>query len=616
ADDRRAARGALLPRRSDRKSSQEARAALQPDIPVLTEAAPEPAVVASEQPKDENPDVSLETLRTRVSEARRQYVGEDYTNTNRWLKVKSFFGSSVKQEKSADTEYYQAQYNNALIDLRNAELAKIRQLGLEGKELHTALAGTLKYFKYDELVNVSNDRTQVRAEHQGFPGKVAGMIETIGRGYNSLSFKQKALASGALFGLAGVTGGVSLVAGRLFSGSGAAVALEAVAEKIADRRQGAKAEKEAHSQVEMLEKNTFWNEKRSHEADALSLNEMIEKDIFSLDERLQKNKRAALLRKTAAFGIGFGGGYFAKELFDMAGGDALVKGGKEAVMNTWGGNEAADWIKGRFGEAVSGAHIAPVSGSIEMPDVPQAAAEAKAGLISGFVNQDIRVGEGDSIWKIGGTLADQLGLEGAQRTHFIDTLKDQYGDVLLKEGEMVNFSAHGIDKDFVEKALGQSHMLTEGQMASISANDAHLAAYAHANPDITLTNEVTDNILTAALYNDRADDWYAQIFRAHDIASGQDWMMNKEAAGRVKLRDIFNDAKLFQQGAASGHTTGLNREQITNFAAFFQGATTDDIGFDRKAFFQEHPNATVTDYLNTVAPLVSPGQRIGSYTTK
>lgn len=588
------------PQRKDRKVLQadQVPAAESPEIPVLTDAAG-----VSEQAGGETLDQAIARLKNEVDAVRHDYVKEDYDNTSKWLKIKNFF-RAVKQEKSADTEYYQAQYNNALIDLRNAELAKIKQSGLQGKDLRTALAGALKYFQYDELVNMSAERSEVR------------MIGNVGRLYNALSFKQKALLAGGAWALAGVTGGASLLLRRLFSGAGAAVAFEAVTKKITDARQHKKAIKDVDQQLKEFETTDFWYGKKFSEVDENALNEMIAQDIFSLDEKLQKKKRDVLFQKTAAFGIGFGGGYFAKELFDMAGGDELVKSVQETAMNQWGGNEAADWVKERFGAITHGSDAAPVAENTVTPDAVQAAAEAKAGLIGGFTDQDIVVQKGDSVWKISGKLADQLGLEGSQKTHFIDALKDQYGDVLLKEGETINFSTHGIDKEFVENTLGDmKNILTSDRIVSIADHNASIEEFAKANPDTTLTNEVVDNILMAALYNDRANDWYAQIFRVNDVSFGQDWLVDKAAIGRVKLRDILNDAKLFQQGAVSGYTTSFNQEQITNFAAFFQGTTADDIGFDRVAFFREHPNATVTDYLNTVAPLVNPGQQIGLYTT-
>jgi hypothetical protein len=130
----------------------------------------------------------------------------------------------------------------------------------------------------------------------------------------------------------------------------------------------------------------------------------------------------------------------------------------------------------------------------EVASIAVAATEHEK-LIAGFVNQDITVAKGDSVWKISGRLADQLNLEGAERTHFIDSLKDKFGDVPLQEGEIINFSEKGIDKEFIENALGKSGSLTAEQISSIEANDANIAEFSRENPHVTLTNEGVDQIL-------------------------------------------------------------------------------------------------------------------------
>ncbi|MEI8096931.1 MAG: hypothetical protein WCG73_02400, partial [Candidatus Moraniibacteriota bacterium] len=318
--------------------------------------------------------------------------------------------------------------------------------------------------------------------------------------------------------------------------------------------------------------------------------------------------------------------------------------------------------------------------------VPEVSAEVKMGeTIEDFVANDMEIEKGDSVWKIAGLLADQLDLkEDAQRTHFIDALKDKFGDVRLKAGETINFSDHGIDEDFVKSALADVKGLTEGQIASIEANDAKIADFAAKNPGVTLTNESVETILNGnsvevtlgqstgvidyskpsapiidrvnapgetlsatsisseyvvpvegspaveqstgpnisriepvftAELQPRVNDWYVQIFKMENPAPGQDWFVDKGKIGSMKLMDMMKDAKLYKEGSLTGYKTGLSGEQIKNFAAFFQNVERYEIVFDRKAFFQEHPHATVMDYLKKVAPLVTKGQRLGLYTT-
>jgi hypothetical protein len=608
-------------------------------------------------PKQEpSEEQKMEKLRKRVEDARKEYVEEDYNNTNRWLKIKNFF-RHIKQEKGPDYEYYQAQYQNALIDLRNAELAQVRKLGLEGKEMNEALAGTLKYFKYDELVNVYNERTRVRVDHQGWPEKVVGMMEKVGRGYNSLSFKQKVFAAGTMWGLAGVTGGASLLAKRIIGGAGTAVALEATMEKISDRRQEKKFGKEAEQQIEIL-KQRAQNPEYSLKDNGFYMNEILDQDIFSLDEKLQKKKRDALFRKTIAFGAGFGAGYFYREIFHMLGVDELLREAKEMVGG-FGGNETAEQIKEHLGEKVlipSGVALPENAETAKM--AAKAAANVKDSFIHDFVNQDIVVQKGDSVWKISGRLADQLNLNDTQRTHFIDALKDQFGDTPLQEGQHINFSGAGINEDFVKLALEDSNALSPEQSAHILENNTRLSAFAEANPNVTLKDEVTKNILRGGAgdvvpaedlslpkstvvsadalgaspeqdwyvpaegaappefealdLDKRVDGWYSQIFRVDNVQFGQR-VLGKDVIEALKLRDILQDARLFQQGAEVGYTTGLSRQEIANFARFFQGISHAHANFDSAAFLRSNPNANVMDYFEKVAPLTKFGERIGQY---
>ncbi len=640
--------------------------------------------VTAEQPKEKEEVIDekkMEDLRKRVDEARTNYAKEDYENTSKWVKLKNIF-RGIKQGKSADSEYFQAQYNNALIDLHNAELAQVKQSQLQGNELHEALAGTLMYFKYDELVNVANERTRVRVENQGWPGKVLGVAEGIVRSYNKLSFGKKLRTAGVMWGLAlglaGVTGGASLLARRMFAGVGAAVAYEGIMEKVSDKRSRSKAEKESAQKVEEWERRYSQNTEVSLSEQEIEqrekdrerhLNKVFEEAIFSLDEKLQKKKRDALYRKTIALGAGLGSSYLATWAFHHFGGDELVKGVKESIMHGLGGGATVEQVQEHLGSAVPSSPDAVLPDSVEAPSVLQNAVEMKTNLVNEFVNRDIVVEKGDSVWKISGKLADQLNLEGAQRTHFIDALKDQFGDLPLGEGQHINFSDHGIDENFVDQALERSGALTPEQSAQILVNDTRLSAFAEANRDLKrsfppptegLRFEGADVIDTPSAtttapgfhfgaqadldfqpaaeqgvgpnvvaesaappefeafnLDERVDGWYKQVFEVgtKDVQFGQ-VELAKSGIESLKLRDLAHDAKLFGEGATEGYYTGLKREQISNFARFFQGASSKEIGFDATTFLRENPNANLTDYFEKVAPLTKFGQHIGHYSTR
>jgi hypothetical protein len=228
----------------------------------------------------------------------------------------------------------------------------------------------------------------------------------------------------------------------------------------------------------------------------------------------------------------------------------------------------------------------------------------------------------------------------------------------LKAGEHINFSSHGINDDFVKHALDQSHALSPEKLASITANDARISEFAKTHPNFTLTDETTKNILegkagvsssledlrlpnSAIIDNEavatstekvvyvpaegavppefetidldkRVDGWYKQIFKVDNVRFGER-VLGKDAIEALKLRDILQDAKLFQQGATDGYTTGMNRQEIANFARFFQGASQKEIGFDAAKFLRDNPNITLRNYFENVAPRVKFGTRIGPY---
>ncbi len=627
----------------------------------------------SGESKGETPDQKIARLKGEAESLRMEYVKADYDETNAWARVRNFFGKTFSpggerewQEKKyhekqnyRDGLYWQAQYQNILIDLKSAQLEQIKRRAGDGTGWKKEMADMIRYFDLDEPMDLASARTEYRAGKQNWPTKVSDAFGALGRNYNRLSMKEKLAIAAACAGgtialtlsggaAAGAMAGLIVGGKRFLASAGLAVSTEALLDSSRIRYQTKETEKEIERLFEETPEKGF---------DYLEAE--IKKKAFAIDDRLQKAKLTKLLHKAGALtaGVVIGSGWLT-----------------QIAMDKWGGHEAVDRIKERFHEMVSGLQGIGATETTPTSDVPialhdaaetagaaaadigvQAATEAQAGLINAFVSQEIRVAQGDSVWKIGGRLADQLGLEGVQKTYFVDALKDKFGDVLLQEGETVNLAQHGIDQKFVETALHDARTLTSAQSIAIEANDARIAEYARANPEVILTDGVTQNIVEApsatpdtfgsealsaetgrpgseaigiegvargtapelaALYSARADDWYQQIFRMENASFGQDWMIDREKIGGMKLHDILQDARLFQQGAFSGYTTGLDREQIINFAEFFQGVSKSDIGFDRRAFFRNNPHATVMDYLNEVAPLAKQGQRIGLYTTQ
>jgi hypothetical protein len=430
---------------------------------------------------------------------------------------------------------------------------------------------------------------------------------------------------------------VAAIARRWAAGAGTAVGTEAFLEKWGENRHTKKTEKEIEQQMSGLE-GTLTDKAFSN------LEKMLEQDVLSLDSKLQHEKRAKTYRKLAAttLGVAVGFGWLA-----------------QIIMDKLGGREALEWAKEHFIGSAPISEDLTLPGRTGMPSVSPDAVQIKTNFIHDFINKDITVEKGDSVWKISGRLADNLGLDGAERTHFIDALKDKFGDVQLKAGEHINFSSHGINDDFVKHALDQSRALTPEQAEHILANNTKLEAFAEVNPNVRLTDEITKNILEgktpkvsdlqsfgaqaqtvsefrfgpqtnieyqpapegvspediASGYGARADGWYNQIFKVENVSFG-DRVLGRDVVESLKIRDVLHDANLFRQGAETGYVTGLSRQEIANFAKFDINASDGkSILFDRAGFLRNNPNATILDYLKKIASLTRRGQRIGSYMT-
>jgi hypothetical protein len=210
-----------------------------------------------EEPEKGSLDEKIAQLKSETEDMRARYVKEDYDNTNAWAKVRSFFRLKDK-EQNPDTLYWQAQYDNKLIDLQDLELEKIKQSGLRGKELKEAMAGMLRYFKYDEAVSVIDARTRYRAENRGWGERIVDAFGALGRNYNRLSFKEKmaltVLLTGGAMGAA-ASGGFAagalatffFASKRTMGGAAMFAGVEMLLEKMGDKRRAAQADKASMS---------------------------------------------------------------------------------------------------------------------------------------------------------------------------------------------------------------------------------------------------------------------------------------------------------------------------------------------------------------------------------
>lgn len=623
-------------------------------------------------PEGEGPESPVEKLKKEVEELRAAYVKEDYETMSTWTKLKNIFGGNIKEDEKK--REYQEQYQNALLRLQEAQLVELKQKGLAGQELKSGMAELLRYTKLDEAVNLINDRTQYRAENRSWPTKVADIFGSLGRSYNRLSFKEKMLLTGLLTTgavvstvsggfVAGALAGMFMAAKRVTGGAATFAGTEALLEKIGDKRRVSKATEEIGDQL--------GSERRM---DFDKLEAMIRQDVMLLDGKLQAEKRAKFFRKGAAALAGVavanaswllnntvaedairehmngmsGAVAAAPDLADQDLPRELVDSNNAAKMKA-----AAEYLVASPEEQ---AQIREVTGMTDekLRELASSGAKNVSEKFQDILSGPYEVQKGDSVWKILGARAE--GLEGAQKTHFIDALKDKVGDVQLKAGEEFDFSKYLKPED-IRKAYADAQGLSADKVASIAANDLKISEYVQSHPGTHLTHETVDKILqgkmdaaatdlsaqaaaeakvplesfgptetvssgisapspeTIAQFKGRADDWFMQMFRVENANAGQDWIFDRDKIGATKLRDMVSDADLYRRGEFSGYRTGLSQEQMKNFAEF-SGGIWKVIGRENVVeMMKAKPDMTVTEYLQRVAPLVKQGQRIGLYTT-
>ncbi len=312
-------------------------------------------------------DDRLRKAQEEVAEARRQFIKEDFNKTSSWNKVKSFF--RLKSEDSAlgansDVESYQDIYKEKLLLFQDLQFQAIKESGVTGEAMKEAFALTLRYFKYDEAVELYRARTDVRRENKQWGDRVAGVFENIGKEYNKLSLTKKLALSAGLIGASFATGGASLLAKRLLSGAGTFVSAEGLLEKLAEKKESSQAHKEIDQQMRdgRLHLSIMTGDREDLES---RLQQIIREDINALDSKLQKKKRDMLLRKGAALGIGvgIGSGAFSQLVMEHLGGKEALQAAGTYVMENLGGQEALQ---------AAGAYVEEVMDNVVDGEAPEA----------------------------------------------------------------------------------------------------------------------------------------------------------------------------------------------------------------------------------------------------
>lgn len=197
----------------------------------------------------------IEQLKKELEEARQKYAEADYKVNNNISKMKSFFGKFLKTEPMDVTEVNEAftTYKNKASELSRSQIDVIKNnKNLDPETMRKELGDLVKYFNYDEKMNLYESRTKARAEanknniaFQALKGS-GWLINK----YRKLNWKTK-LIGGAIFGV--ITGGSLVMAQRGFGSVVAGVGAMATMEALQRRSENKKSEKETQNMLKGFE---------------------------------------------------------------------------------------------------------------------------------------------------------------------------------------------------------------------------------------------------------------------------------------------------------------------------------------------------------------------------
>lgn len=386
----------------------------------------------------------------------------------------------------------------------------------EGSSLEKELEAELRHFAQEVNIGLYNAWTELRSEQKGIIGK----LKQFGESYNKLSWQKKlvigipvaglAVASGAgLLGTAMASAAIAaVIARRGVAAAGMFATVDGGLQKLAESRAQKMAEKivaqgrqeaaslEVLAQGEAGEGGTVGSEAQaSPEADAKSLDAKFERMkafmdnhlIDSLDQTLESRVRGQDRRRLSALAGSMGVAFGLPSFMASETGHDVTRAAMEKV------NKAASWV----GETVFGSDYTPAkpdvvltgeaAGRSSSSDIPARAATGSAleqsastkaaesaGGISGILGKEITLVKGDSVWKLAGNMAKELGVKGeAENLYFTDALKDAYlargGDPNIKAGAVFDWKKY-LSAEDIQKALKATNSLTPEQKASILAN--------------------------------------------------------------------------------------------------------------------------------------------------
>ncbi|MBI2439133.1 MAG: hypothetical protein HYV45_00795 [Candidatus Moranbacteria bacterium] len=502
-------------------------------------------------------------LTEEVDTLREKYIKEDFEQTTTMKKLKSFF--RLSENTAAPELSWRKLYQEKIRELQRAELQTVESdtedIHRSKEDIQEGKGRLLEYYRLQEAINVIDARTKYRAESETFLGKGKDVLMALGRKYNALSFKKKMLLTGALTVGALASGGIAsgALAGmfigvkRVLSGAATAAGTEASWEKISEKRKASQAEK-IKREIE---------ERVAGGMNMEDLQKTLAEDVGTVDTKLQKEKRAKSFRRSASLlaGVTVGGGGLLA--------DALM----------------TDHVS----EGVSSKEILPKEMSQNVIEKPVTSSTPSFSLEQTLDARDKMIGETRR------EIIDELerGNQGVAQEAPSSSSSVSSLEPLIRAHEEVTRSG---------MIRGEETLLEEKRNILPQTSDVAVE---------TKTSFVEQTPRLQA----RADNWFQQIFQSEYVSPGQDAFFDRQKIGGTKLLDMMRDARLYREGSFSGYTTGLNAEQIKSFAEFSKNTETIIGHPAMKELLRAHPNATIDDFLRSVAPLVPRGKRLGLFTT-
>jgi|GEM_PF-5522082 len=327
-------------------------------------------------------DAEIVRLREEVTAERTAYIEKEQEQSGAWSRIIRMFPKIRHNEKDAsEVETYHERYREKLFEWKNAELERLRNLGLPMGELKAEMAAVVREFEFNEAEQLYDERRHLRLKKESVPfrermdeiwDETAGDInrengstrEEIARSrikffleaspvvgqaavasvdkvgaavskFNKTKYGKYVLAA-SLAGTGavalGATGGGALVGvlalKRLLSGASVAYGAGMAMEGIASRRRESKKEKAFEEGGRVYNLLTRVSAETSGErlrlgGNALptlqSLDEYLTKGIGQIDKKARDRQKFARGRKLGAFVAGAAiGGLIPKEWFEAS----------------------------------------------------------------------------------------------------------------------------------------------------------------------------------------------------------------------------------------------------------------------------------------------------------